>query len=368
MMTTTPAATTLRRTSSALITEIWGLVGVEEAIEKLSTCQLPALSMTNGLIITGGLTAVALTAAEAFSSDVQNSPSALAITGLNLFFSGGAQFVEYYNLHKRIQELQHGFIRAIPISYIARCYYRSVNNTVEMTAAITAENIIGFLARYTYATIELTIPNISFTLRNNGFCSMRLGGAAVASLSASVASTAIFVSYGLAKQAFETTTPAPTIPSDFAPTSSPTEAVTMDNDTVILQAAAAVSTMPILKFWSALVDSCYQQRLNLLRSMSQVARALYSGYANFDSFPTPFLSLFEDYISKEDMIKNREKINRLKEEKANSRIIDLEANSRKVIDLERKVKTLEDTVEELKAKAQEEEEETNPLLKPKLSI
>ena len=270
------------------------------------------MSVANVSIVASSLSSAALTMTErGLASSDDSAP--LAVAGVNLLLSGGSQLKEYYDRHTRIQELQHRFIREICAANIARCYSPGRNNNIiEMQGSITPEGVINFLKQHTYATIVLTIQNISFTLRNNGLCSLMFGGATLASVSATAVATGLFVSNFLAKQAIEAATEAPTTMASTMITSTTNE---MTTDEIYFAVSLGVSAIPFTKLWSTLVDFCYKQELNLLRSIRLVIGVLYENNNMLDKLPLTFLGLFTGYISPECMNRNIQNINLCREEK-----------------------------------------------------
>lgn len=134
------------------------------------------------------------------------------------------------------------------------------------------------------------------------------GGATLASVSATAVATGLFVSNFLAKQAIE----APTTMASTMLTSTTNE---MTTDEIYFAVSLGVSAIPFTKLWSTLVDFCYKQELNLLRSIRLVIGALYENNNMLDKLPLTFLGLFTGYISSEYMNRNIQNINLCREEK-----------------------------------------------------
>lgn len=266
--------TTVERVDTAPIES--KLVGLDEAVNELESCKRPEISLPNVLIAVNSIANASALVAENISSSEEatsSTPLSLAISGINLLASNCAQLGEIYEKYKRIIDLQNNFIENIK-DQIESCY----NGNTVMQGPFTCDKINAFLRKHTFAKIDLTIQNISFTLRDNGFFSWQVSSSAFAT----VLSVGLFISWGLASQG---------------------QIDTGDNRAMYL-ASLAASSVPLPKLCAALADHCYQQELNILRSMRLVVREVYEKTNQIEKLSIAFLILFTPYVAKELMEKN----------------------------------------------------------------
>jgi len=235
--------------------------------------------------------------------------------------ANGSKLKVFYDRHTKFQKLQHIFIKALPMDRIDSCCYGKGTQKTELQKPFTADKIIDFLYKNGYVTLTLDRGAVTFTLKNNGFFSFRLGMAAVSSFAASIITTGVYASYELANR-------------------DDPDAKQKQEEMPMRVAALLSSAIPFTSLMSKLMDCCYKQEPNLFLALKNVVIQLYETKNNLHNMPYDFISLLKAFISPDYMDQNLEIIGQCRRY-----FDDIERNA-----LKTKVSALESEVGTLKSK------------------